>query len=87
MLVSCPRPRHEEQKKIMQCFAKTGREGGAGEGGREGGRFFHLLWMFFICGVIQDLCNTMGGGGVNFPDKKHYEGVYSSKLLVLPGGD
>ena len=23
MLVSCPRPRHEEQKKIMQCFAKT----------------------------------------------------------------
>ena len=23
MLVSCSRPRHEEQKKIMQCFVKT----------------------------------------------------------------
>ena len=60
------------------------------------GYIFHLLCRYvfhfyrcfsFAMGSFKINVTLWGVGGVNFPDKKHYEGVYSSTLLALPRGD
>ena len=47
---------------------------GRGEGGREGWSFFSFVMdVFHAMGSFKINVTLWGVGGVNFPDKKHYE--------------
>ena len=42
----------------------------------------HLNNPFVDIGAIKVLCNKVGGGGVSFPENKHYEGVRFNVISV-----